>query len=48
MILGVFVGVLLHQFMGVGVEGSGCEQCLFGSEPVNGECPLLDVCVNKD
>lgn len=25
MILGVFVGILLHQFMGIGIEGMDCE-----------------------
>ena len=40
MLLGVFVGVLLHQFMSVGVEGlDTCQECLGGEPPVNGVCP---------
>ena len=47
MILGVFVGVLLHQFMGIGVEGSGCEQCLVGDPDAQGDCPFNSPCLNS-
>ena len=47
MILGVFVGVLLHQFMGVGVEGFGnteeCPHGCYGHVTDDGEC--YGICV---